>query len=371
MLLIILIVIFLRPFICALAFPYLNFVYSWILLILSGAYLIYQKPSFAKTQSLIRPFLFFYLALLMSVIFSQDKANSLSQLYLYLSGLILFLIATSLSEKDKLLIIQTVIGAGLVISLMAIYQYFFGFKHLLNYLAIHKTSSPFILDYLQQQRAFFPFVTPGALGGYLAMILCLSLANKYRIWYIFLIFPALLLTKSPSAFFSLFLALIIYLAIQGRLKKKNVLLLIGLFLLVVLIIMARSLTQKVHLQPVFSVTMRLNYWQEAWSIIKAHPFVGVGLGNFNLQNSRYAHNSYLQIWAEMGICGLFSLIWMVLAVFKFCLKNLTQSIYKKQIIGLLAASMVFLVHNFLDFTFFLPEISLIWWLILGLAVVND
>ncbi|MBU4252133.1 MAG: O-antigen ligase family protein [Candidatus Omnitrophica bacterium] len=371
MLWIILAVIFARPFICALAFPYLNFVYSLALLICLGAYLIYKKPALTKIRSLIYPCILFSLALCVSVIFSQDRPNSLAQLYPYISGLGLFLIAASFSEKDKLLTIQTVMLAGFVISLLAIYQYLFGFKHVLDYLSTHKLSSPFILDYLQRKRVFFPFVTPGALGGYLAMIIPLFLINKNRIWFTLLVFTALLLTKSPNAFLSLFWALIIYFGVQGKLKKANILLLAGLFLLIIAVIIVRSAAPQEHLHPAFSAMMRLNYWQESLAIIKAHPFVGVGLGNFELQNSRYAHNAYLQIWAEMGLFGLFSLAWVIAAAFKICLKNLAQSLDKRQIAGLLAASAVFLAHNFLDFTFFLPEISLIWWVILGLALVRE
>jgi len=125
---------------------------------------------------------------------------------------------------------------------------------------------------------------------------------------------------------------------------------------------------KEYIRPTFSMAMRLNYWQESLNVIKAHPFVGVGLGNLNLQMSRYAHNSYLQILAEMGLLGLLSFAWIVYAVFKSGFKNLKQSLYKNQIAGLLTSSTVFLIHNFLDFTFFLPEVSLIWWLALGLIL---
>ncbi len=371
MLLVILIVIFARPFICALAFPYLNLVYSLTLLVFLGVYLIYKKPSFTKIQTLIFPLVLFYAGLGVSVIFSQDKSNSLAQLYQYISGLSLFLIAASLSEEDKLLTIRTVILAGLVISFLAIYQYLFGFKHVLDYLSANKLSFPFILDYLQRKRVFFPLVTPGALGGYLAMIMLLSLTVKNRIWLWILMFPALLLTKSLSAFLSLFCALIIYFGVQGKLKKTNILLLAGLILLIIVMVIGRSATQQGYLHPAFSAIMRLNYWQESLAIIKAHPFAGVGLGNFSLQNSLYAHNSYLQIWAEMGIFGLFSFIWIALLVFKTCFKNITLVSDKRQMAGLLAASAVFLMHNFLDFTFFLPEISLIWWVIFGLALARD
>ncbi|HPT39211.1 MAG TPA: O-antigen ligase family protein [Candidatus Omnitrophota bacterium] len=367
MLLLILTGIFFRPFICALAFPYLNLVYSLVFLICLGVYLIYKRPVFAKNQALVWPLSLFYLALCLSVIFSQDRSNSLALVYQYLNGLGLLWVAVSLSEKNKLLTIRTLILAGLAVSLLSLYHYFFGFSHVLDYSSANNLTSPFILDYLQRKRAFFPFVTPGALGGYLAMIFFLVLACKNRFWPAGLIFTALLLTKSLGAFLSLLCALVVYLGVQGKLKKNHFRILAGLLLLLIIMIVWRSSTQKEHLQPVFSALMRINYWQESLAIIKGHPFVGIGLGNFNLPNSRYAHNAYLQIWAEMGILGLASFLWMIAVIFRNCLKKLAQLPDKKQIAGLLAASSVFLIHNLFDFTFFLPEIALVWWVILGLA----
>jgi len=371
MLLIILILIFIRPFICALAFPYSNFFYSLTLLIFLGAYLIYKKPLFTKKSGLVYPFVFFYLALSLSLFFSQDRFNSLAQLYQYLSGLGLLWVASSLPAEDRLNTIKLILLAGLIISALAIYQYLFGFKHVLDYLSPNQTSWPFLLSYLQRKRAFFPFVTPGALGGYLAMVMFLSLSSKNRIWFILPVFVALLLTKSVSAFACLLGGLVVYFAVQHKLKRINILLLGGLFLLVLIMIIGRSATEQGYLQPGFSALMRLNYWQETLMIIRDHPLVGIGLGNFNLANSRYAHNSYLQVWAEMGILGLVSLIWIIWAVMRAGLKKLTQTPGQKQAACLLAASAVFLMHNAIDFTFFLPEVSLIWWVILGLTVTQE
>jgi putative inorganic carbon (hco3(-)) transporter len=371
MLLIIAILIFIRPFICALAFPYLNFGLSFALLVILGVYLIYKKPLFTKARGLIYPLVLFCLALFLSLFFSRDRFNSLAQLYQYLSGLGLLWVASSLSDNHKRIAIQTIVLAGLVISLLAIYQYLFGFKHVLNYMSANQLSWPFFLDYLARKRVFFPFVTPGALGGYLAMVMFLSLNSKHRIWFSLLIFTALVLTKSVNAFFCLWVVIVIYFALQNKLKKAQLLLLGGLLISVLVMIVARSATEKNYLHPAFSVMMRLNYWQGAWEIIKAHPLVGIGLGNFNLANSRYAHNSYLQIWAEMGILGLFSFIWIVEVIFKSGFRSLTKLSGERQTVCLLTASAFFLMHNFLDFTFFLPEISLVWWVILGLTVAGE
>lgn len=368
--LIFLVIIFIRPFICSLAFPYLNFIYSAVLLVFLVAYILYRNPLASVIPALRPPLILLCLILLISVISSPNRSISFAELYKYISGIGLFLIGVSLSEKNKSLAIQTIVLAAVAISCLAIYQYFFSFNHISDYLSNNKVSFPFALEYLQRKRVFFPFVTPGVLGGYLAMVVPLSLIDKKRIWFTLLISFALLLTMSPVAFFSLFWALVVYFCLQGKLKKSRVLVLAGLFLLIVITIILRSATQKEHIRPIFSLTMRLNYWQESLMLIRTHLFSGIGLGNFNLQISRYAHNSYLQILAEMGILGLFSFSWLVFAALSSGFKNLKQLIYRDQSFGLIAASVVFLVHNILDFTFFLPEVSFTWWLILGLIAAR-
>lgn len=367
MLPILLILIFIRPFISSLAFPCLNVVYSTALVIFLSAYVFYKKSAFPKI--IIPPVILFFLALFASVIFSQNKLNSLPETYSCIAGLLLFFVAVSLPEKSRALVVKVIILTGLVVSFLAIYQYFFGFKHVSNYLSSHELSFPFALDCLQRKRVFLPFITSNTLGGYLAMVAPLAMVNKT--WFILPIFFALLLTKSLGALLALFCAAIIYFYARGRLKKADLFLLIGLFVLITAIFLSRSADQKEHTQPVFSTIMRLNYWQETLEIIKAHPFAGVGPGNFNLKMSRYAHNSYLQIWAQMGIFGLVSFIWIIVAVFKSGFRNLKGSLYPKQAAALLAASSVFLIHNFLDFTFFLPEVVFIWWVILGLTMVKE
>jgi O-antigen ligase len=112
--------------------------------------------------------------------------------------------------------------------------------------------------------------------------------------------------------------------------------------------------------------MRLNYWKETWEIIKIHPLIGAGLGNFNLVYSRYAHNSYLQFFAETGMLGIAGLLWLVYAVFIYGLKRSFKDNKNDCLtLWLLLAGSVFLLDNLTSFSFFLPEVSLIWWVILG------
>ncbi len=359
--------IFIRPFISSLAFPYLNSLYSALFLIFLIVWLIYKGISIRKIQPLKYPLTLLCLALIISVVFSIDKLNSLKELYKYISGILLFLIVASLTYENKIRLIHTIILAGFIISLLAIYQYFFGSQHILDYMSKEKVTDPFALDYIQRRRAFFPFVTPNTLAGYFIMIIPLTLIRKNRIWFIIPVSFVLLLTKSLGAFLSIFLALAIYFYLQGKFEKRKVLFLIGLLIIIGLVFMARTTTQKQHLQPIFSTVMRLSYWKDTLRIIKARPLTGVGLGNFNLTLSRYAHNSYLQIWTEMGISGIISILWLIIVVFKSAVKNIKVSLNKSLLAGLITANASFLIHNLVDFSFFLPEVAFIWWITLGLS----
>jgi O-antigen ligase len=200
------------------------------------------------------------------------------------------------------------------------------------------------------------------------MIIPLALTCKNRIWLIMPLSFALLLTKSLGAFLTISLALGVYFYFEGKLGKRKVIFLLGLLLITGLVFIARSVTQKQHLQPIFSTVMRWNYWKDTLEIIKAYPLSGIGIGNFNLMQSRYAHNSYLQVWAEMGILGIAAFLWLIISVFKSALGNIKDSVNKHQITGLITASSVFLIHNLVDFSFFLPEVALIFWIILGLSL---
>ena len=367
---VLLILIFIRPFISSLAFPYLNSAYSSFLLGFLVIWVVIKRISFKENKELIYPLILLCLALIISIVFSINKLNSLRELYKYATGSALFAITISLSNDNKQRIIRTIIFAGLIISILAIYQYFIGFRHVLDYLSRKNISYEFASDYIQRRRVFFPFVTPNTLAGYLAMLIPLALINKDRLLTITLFAFTLLLTKSLGAFLGLFFALTVYFFLQGKFKKREIFLLSGLLIIIGAVFISRFATQKTHTQPIFSTLMRLGYWRDTWKLIRMQPLTGIGIGNFNLAQARYAHNSYLQIWAEMGLLGIISILWLVISVLRAGLRNLKENPNRIQIICSITACTVFLIHNFVDFSFFLPEVSLIWWVILGMACVS-
>ena len=339
MLVILLILIFIRPFIASLAFPYLNIGYSAVLLVFLLAWTTFKEISLAGIQPLKRPLVLFCLALIISVIFSTFKLNSYIELYRYISALLLFLIITSLNHENRTRVARILVFAGLTIALFGVYQRFFGFNNVLRYLTKQNLPSSFALDYISRKRIFFPFVTPNALGGYLAMILPLALIFKDRNWFIIPLSFALLFTQSIGALLSLFFAVLIYFAFQGKWKKREIIFLIGLILIIACVFIARLSIQKEHAKPLMSTLMRLNYWKESLLVIRKFPLTGVGLGNFFISSSLFAHNSFLQIWAEMGILGIIAFLWLVGKILTISFKFIKKSGYKKEIALLLISNL--------------------------------
>ena len=365
---ILLTLIFIRPFISSLAFPYANLVISALLLISLLIWLLQRKLPLEKMISLRIPLILLLLGLGLSTACSLGKARSYFELYKYVIGLLLFIWGLSLAEERKKQVITGIVWAGTIISILAIYQYFWGFRHILAYVKNNNITNAFMLDYISSKRVFFPFVTPNILGGYLAMTIPLALSQRNKLLFLVPLCAALLLTASLGGFLSLCAGLGVYYWLTAKNRKKTFLILGATCLAFsVAIFGIRLMTHQAHQLPSFSRTMRLNYWLDTLKIIAHAPLVGVGPGNFNLHESRFAHNSYLQIWAELGIITLIGFIWLISTMLRQLTSKTQKPYFDPFTAGLCATISVFLFHNMIDFSFFLPEVVFIWWVILGLS----
>ena len=60
---------------------------------------------------------------------------------------------------------------------------------------------------------------------------------------------------------------------------------------------------------------RIEAWYEGILMLRSHPFLGVGYGNFRDYHTLTAHNSFVLCFAELGLVGFF--FWMALLVIAF------------------------------------------------------
>lgn len=340
--------------------------YLVLFLVFAVVWTFIKGLSQEKLRPLKYPLILVSLLLMIAVACSLKRAPGLEEIFRYALGLILFVIIAPLSENDKKRLFPALLGGALLISVLALHQYYFGFTLLQDYVLKEKITDPFVLEKIAQRRVFFPFPTPGILGGYLAMILPLAFRSKKGILLSLPLIFALLLTKSLGALLSIAIVVTVLFLFKTHLPKKRALLLLLLGAVLGGVFVLRTHNSSQHLLPAFSAAARLGYWRETWEIIRAHPLTGIGLGNFDLPKSLYAHNFLLQLWAEAGLAGIVSFFWLVAATLKSGWKRLQESHEKSQALGLLTGISIFFVHNLMDVTFFLPATSLMAWVLMGL-----
>ena len=130
-----------------------------------------------------------------------------------------------------------------------------------------------------------------------------------------------------------------------------------------------------------SFAARKAYTKWTLQIIKDNPLVGVGIGNFRTaymkhvpsgpDYTKHAHNSYLEIWSEIGIGGISLFLIFVFQLLRkglLFLNSITSREDKFLIVGLFSGVCAFLIHNIMEFTFYAPSVALYWWFAVGLLV---
>jgi len=124
---------------------------------------------------------------------------------------------------------------------------------------------------------------------------------------------------------------------------------------------------------------RFILFQGAWEMIKENPWLGKGLGTFmdycirytNNFGAYYAHNCYLQIWAESGIFSLLFFLLLVGYVLYRSIKvslSIPKSLNYFILIGLTGGLLGSLVHSFFEVHLYSFQLSFLFWSVLGLTV---
>jgi O-antigen ligase len=286
-------------------------------------------------------------------------------------------------QERKRYITILVVGSFLL-SLYTLRSFFIVSESALHYLEKGRILHPYVEEFLGRQRAFVPFISPNLLGGYLGMIIPLcggiifQRMKERKIDLLFILtiicisscFLVFFLTKSIGAWCSLFLAIMLSGVILKGWNKKIILLSFVFLLFLAGIIFIRFQTLKEFTTPLASLQNRLLYWRQTLGVIGNHPLVGVGIGNFSLRASRFTHNSYLQIWAEMGLLGLISWLGIIVIFFREGIKRLKREKVGYPL-GFFVAGLSFILHNLVDFTFFIPQVSFLWWIICGCILSRE
>jgi O-antigen ligase len=243
-----------------------------------------------------------------------------------------------------------------------------------------------ILHGLNNQMLTATFKNPNDLASYLGLVVLVTLAmavfattqkSRWMLWTLTGILVAcLFFTFSRGAWIGFLGGCLLMTSIS---RRWRVLLPIAL-LFIAMTFLSAPLASKVGsglslatgLQPVF-FSHRDELWKMGFQLVQEDPFLGKGLGTFMdycgqrlfTIDANYAHNCYLQIWAESGIYSLLAFLLFIGTVLGRAIKT-----FKKNddpfLLGLLCGIVAFLIHSFFDTQFYSVSQSYLLWSMLGI-----
>lgn len=391
-------IIFYTPFICARVNSWVISLTVGLIFIIFFVLLVSKKSIFTGFPKLLNlSVCLFILVVILSTIFSQNIYLSAIELIKILAGIILcYLVASCFSMSKREVAIRVILIGALLIVLYGFYQYFIGFSDTMKYLGTDGLNIPSdelieIKKNLLSKRIFSTFLYPNSYAGYLIMILPLALEllilSSGKMKFLLLVFNlglilSVVLTKSIGGLITVLfsLAVIFYLLFIRKIKqpRRFSTLLHGVIILVavlfILLLFLRTDSIFDFNSPNNSIASRINYWKGCFNIIKEYPIIGSGLGTFGMLYPKfklkdagdtiYCHNLYLQFASEVGLVGLASILFLFFVIFKNLIKNCPSP-------GLISSVFGFLLHNIIDFDFYMLELNLIFWFLVGLGISNS
>lgn len=374
------------PFVASFSSAAVKF-FSWFMVF---AFIV--KKILAKNFSLAKtpinlPFMLIIGISILSIIHSVNIHSSLQGIVKLLNyGFLFIIMAGEIKDKKHFTRILYAIFLGLFLSsLDGIYQLVFKadfFRH-----------KPYdIMIGLPRLKAAFPHTN--IFAGYLALFLpaCITLLryyskNKKFILLIVTILGSfcLLFTFCRSAIIGVWFVILL----MGILRKDKIV--ISLFVLSLLItpfLLPNTIKDWAKSTKSFGELLlnkeRLVLYETSFNMIKHHPIIGVGVNTYVLNYQKYklhdttpgtantgwyAHNSYLQMAAEIGITGLLMFLYLLFKLFKgwkeFYFKS-KDNFLKISSLGILMGIFAFLIHGLTETNLYYPKIVILFWFQVGL-----
>lgn len=120
-------------------------------------------------------------------------------------------------------------------------------------------------------------------------------------------------------------------------------------------------------------------WNDTWTMIKANPLLGVGIGAYETAFPIYtksngsiivgqSHNDYLQVLADAGIVGAIIAGWFIFLVIRESWRGirLRDATLSSIALGSGAGIFAILIHSFVDFNLQLPSNILLFFILLAM-----
>ncbi len=320
----------------------------------------------------------FCLACFLATATAVDLESSFKHLQKLLQFIIFFwVINTVHNEKQRDLLIRTIIIAGV---LSALYGFYVHFQ----------------VSFFSASKLFGTRSTSATFAGVLMLASIVTLS-----WYLFdkpkknwllgglgVLTFCLLITLTRQAWLGFFISSIFLLFFWN----KKYLLIVPLLLAGLLFFAPDNVKDRIHTIGNIeesSFQSRVSLWRGGWAIFKDYPITGCGFKCVDAIHSQYPdpsgwikfyrgmHNNIIQLLVDTGIIGLglWVLIWVAffIEIFKR-LRGLTEETSHGNTKGILmgssAAVIAFLVGGLFETSFYDSEMMMLLYFIMGLSLVK-
>ncbi len=284
--------------------------------------------------------------------------------------------------------IYAIITSSVIVSLIGLYQNFFG-TFTANAWLDTKTFSDI------NGRVVSTFQNPNVLGEYIIMvfpiILAMMISTKHRNERFAYFFAAvvncacLVFTWSRGAWLGFIVSLIVFFAVSGKHFLTTAILSIPLLGVGLYFAMDTVILNRFTNISDSSASYRFNIWRGVIRMLDEIGLHGIGIGEgafrmiypgyslSGIEAAPHSHNLFLQIVVETGI---FSLIAFLIFLFlytqcslAFC-KNACAPANKTICLGIFAGIVAFLIQGLTDYVWYNYRIFLLFWMILGLGLAH-
>jgi putative inorganic carbon (HCO3(-)) transporter len=355
----------------------------WLVKMLLGG-----RPDFVRTP-LNLPILLYVAAMVISVIFSPLKLNSLMSFKEEWLLLVFFLVVNNIREEEKVgKLLFILISVSALVGIYAVWQHYSGVDLYRNRM-LEPRGEVFISTGLFDHHLTF--------GGYWMLVLLLAavvyLGQKRSgfIRMVDLVAPlilgiSLIFSYARSAWFGALMGALGFAFLKGG---KYIIFFVSFVVLLFLLVYFLEPTiwervTEIDLSPDNPESTRIRLWLTSLNMIKDRPVWGIGLGNFGQFFDKYKvegiydatchpHNDYLNVGVNSGLLGLLAYlsIWVVFlrSTYKKMKGGGNNRFGRSVQMGGMVAVIAFLFAGLFQCYYTDAEVNMLIMLILGLTTV--
>ncbi|OLR64455.1 polymerase [Peptoniphilus porci] len=358
-----------------------------LIMLLSMGFFVLLRAALYKEKFTVGartvPIAIFAFIIVFSTITSIDPSGSIRDLALNAAGIsFLFAMTNSIKTKGELnAFISTLLLSALVVALLGVMQYFTGVEMRPEWLDTENNTDIAV-------RVYSVFFNPNILAEYLVLITPIAVGitwhtKSMKKKFLFaastgILLICIVMTLSRGGWVGIALAALAFvLLVDRRLLLLGVPIILGGLAVLPQKVVDRitSIGSTVDTSNLY----RIKIWQITKEVIRDNLVAGVGFGYMPFKETfekyirtmpiYHAHNTYLEIAAEIGIVGFIFFMLLLLATLKYDYTNLVKSedkYFKYLGAGLFASIIGIMGHGLVEHFLYIPRIIFTFWIVLGI-----